>query len=83
MLCDSASFTINTTGDLPGFCVFLSKRKIIKKGWKIVLIPLTVLFLLLSGLYLAIQSPGVQTFLTHRLAAYFSEKLNAGIHMGC
>ncbi len=38
--------------------------------------------MLLSGLYLAIQSQGVQTFLTHRLAAYFSEKLNAGIHIG-
>ncbi len=82
MPCDSASFNLHAPEDLPGFCVFLSKRKIIKKGWKIVLIPLTVLFLLLSGLYLAIQSPGVQTFLTHRLADYFSEKLNAGIHIG-
>ncbi len=60
----------------------MSKRKIIKKGWKIVLISLTLLFLCLSGLYLAIQSPGVQTFLTQRLAAYFSERLNAEIHIG-
>ena len=67
---------------MQGFCLFLSKRKIIKKGWKILLVPLTLLFLLLSALYLAIHTQGVQTFLTHKLTSYLSKKLDADIHLG-
>ena len=63
------------------FCVFLSKRKIIKKGWKIVLIPLTVLFLSLTGLYLAIQSQEVQHFLTRKTTAILSKRMNINLHV--
>lgn len=59
----------------------MSKRKFIKKGWKIVLIPLTVLFLSLTVFYLAIQSQTVQNFLTRKATAYLSKRMNVDLHV--
>ncbi|VAW16996.1 hypothetical protein MNBD_BACTEROID01-1985, partial [hydrothermal vent metagenome] len=65
------------------FCLLLLKfYKTIKKGWKITLIILAVLFLFTSGVYLALQSKGVQTFIARRIADVLAREVNAKIHIG-
>lgn len=65
-----------------GFCVILRKRKTIKKGWKIVLIPLAIVFFTLTALYLAIQTRPVQNYAARLLTGYLSEQLKTGVHVG-
>ena len=67
---------------LRGFCVLLRKCKTIKKGWKILLIPLAIIFFALTTLYLAIQSSPVQNYAARRLAGYLSAQAGTQIHVG-
>jgi hypothetical protein len=67
---------------LRGFCVLLQKCKIIKKGWKIVLIPLAIIFFTLTFLYLAIQTRAVQHYASRKLTGYLSEQFGTKIHVG-
>ena len=60
----------------------MSKRKIIKKGWKIPLIILAVILLWITGIYIASQSRVVQTYVTRMLAQRLSRQLNTVIHIG-
>ncbi|MBI4931990.1 MAG: translocation/assembly module TamB domain-containing protein [Bacteroidetes bacterium] len=46
----------------------------IKKGFRILLYILAVLIVLPVSAYFSLQSPGVQTWLTNRIAGYFSNK---------
>jgi len=46
------------------------------------LIILTVLLLLLSGLYLGFKSPGVQSFVVNRITAKLSKSSNIRLHIG-
>ena len=62
--------------------IFTTKRKNIKKGWKILIILTVVLIFLGTVLYLVSQNKTVQTFLTQKLANKFSEQLNTNIHIG-
>ena len=49
-------------------------RKGIKKGFRILLYTLAVLVVLPVSAYFSLQSPGVQTWLTNRIAGYFSSR---------
>ncbi len=65
------------------FCLLLLKfYKTIKKGWKITLIILAVLFLFTSGVYLALQSKGIQTFIAQKIANVLTREINAKLHIG-
>lgn len=65
-----------------GFCVFLQKCKNIKKRWKILLIPLAIIFFTLTALYLAIQTRPVQNFASRKLTSYLSAQSGTNIHVG-
>jgi len=56
--------------------------KIIKKGWKITIIILTVFIVLLAGGSIALQNSWVQTRITQRVAALLSRQLNTEINIG-
>ncbi len=56
--------------------------KIIKKGWKIIIITLAVLIALLTGSVIALQNSWVQTRITQRVAKILSTRLNTGISIG-
>ena len=64
------------------FVYFCGNRKAIKKGWKIVLIPLAVLFFTLTVLYLSVQTRPVQSLIARQLTAYLSEETGINIHVG-
>ncbi len=68
--------------NLPGFCVFLQKCKTIKKGWKIVLIPLAIIFFTLTAMYLAIQTRPVQNYAARFLTDYLSKQMGTNVHVG-
>ena len=68
--------------NLRGFCLVLRKCKIIKNHWKILLIPLAIIFFALTALYLAIQTGPVQNYAARKLTSYLSAQFGTNIHIG-
>lgn len=59
----------------------MTARKVLKKIGIIVLVLLLFLFISIIGLYFAIQSPKVQTFVTQKITQSLSEKLDTKIEI--
>ena len=56
--------------------------KTIKKGWKILLVVLSLLAIFITGSYFALQNSKVQTFLAQKFAIQISKQLKSEISIG-
>lgn len=62
--------------------ILMNKRKAFKRGYRLIIALLLLIFLLLVSLYFAIQSPRFQNFISEKITNSLSEKLGTEISIG-